>query len=205
MNQPHESDVKPSPTARRRGLDRAWVYSHYRSQGFEEVFNATFRRWRAATGRGAIFWFTRMSHGLHRPFAKLPCEDGMNDQRNPSSRKRRSTPMAVGVLALLCIIAFVLWAQRGLAFCDPPRVSPGGSYEIVKCEPLYSSYTWSRGTLPRFMKFRDCVRKIDLGSSGIVNLAGNGRIWWPTAEFLEIRVGVGDSAVRVPVTAPDGR
>ena len=55
MNQPHESDVKPSPTARRRGLDRAWVYSHYRSQGFEEVFNATFRRWRAATGRGGDF------------------------------------------------------------------------------------------------------------------------------------------------------
>ena len=55
MTRPHASDVKPSPTTRRRGLDRAWVYSHYRSQGFEEVFNATFRRWRAATGRGGDF------------------------------------------------------------------------------------------------------------------------------------------------------
>ncbi|MCZ2134018.1 MAG: DUF6402 family protein [Burkholderiales bacterium] len=53
--QSHESDVKPSPTTGRRGLDRAWVYSHYRSQGFEEVFNATFRRWRDTTGRGGDF------------------------------------------------------------------------------------------------------------------------------------------------------
>ncbi|MCZ2134235.1 MAG: hypothetical protein LC098_02220 [Burkholderiales bacterium] len=129
----------------------------------------------------------------------------MNDQRNPSSRKRRPTPMAVGALALLCIIAFVLWAQRGLARCDPPRVSPGGSYEIVKCRPLYSSYTLSRGALPRFIKFRDRVRKIDLGSSEIIDLTGNGEIWWPTVEDLAIQVGGGDSAVRMPVAAPDGQ
>ena len=28
---------------------------YYRWQGFEEVFNATFRRWRDATGRGGDF------------------------------------------------------------------------------------------------------------------------------------------------------
>ncbi|MCZ2134234.1 MAG: hypothetical protein LC098_02215 [Burkholderiales bacterium] len=129
----------------------------------------------------------------------------MNDQLNPSSRKRRPTPMVVSALALLCIVAFVLWAQRGLAFCDPPEVSPGGSYEIVECEPLYSSYTLLRGAMPRFVKFRDRVRKVDLGSSEIIDLDGNGELWWPSAEFLEIMVGVGDSAVRVPVAAPDGQ
>ncbi|MCZ2134113.1 MAG: DUF6402 family protein [Burkholderiales bacterium] len=54
-DQPHASDVKPSPATRRRGLDRAWLNSHYRLQGFEEVFNAAFRRGRDATGRGGDF------------------------------------------------------------------------------------------------------------------------------------------------------
>jgi len=128
----------------------------------------------------------------------------MNNQ--PLALRHKHRPLkALAALSVLSVIGFLLWAQRGLAECDPPEVSPGGSYEVVTCAPTYSSYLFLRGSMPRFMKFRDRVRKIDLGSSGIVNLAGNGRIWWPTAEFLEIRVGVGDSAVRVPVTAPDGR
>ncbi|MCZ2134578.1 MAG: hypothetical protein LC098_03995 [Burkholderiales bacterium] len=129
----------------------------------------------------------------------------MTDQRNPSSRKRRPTPIAVVALALLCTSAFVLWAQRGLARCDPPEVSPGGSYEVVECRPLYSSYTLSRGSMPRFVKFRDRVRKIDLGSSDIMDLDGNGQISWPSEDNPVIKIGGGDGAVRVPVTAPDGQ
>ncbi|MCZ2134017.1 MAG: hypothetical protein LC098_01070 [Burkholderiales bacterium] len=133
----------------------------------------------------------------------------MTDQRNPSSRKRRPTPIAVVALALLCTSAFVLWAQRGLARCDPPEVSPGGSYEVVECRPLYSSYDLTRGALPRFVKFRDRVRKVDLGSSGIVDLAGNGQIIWPSQHNLTVGIGwgdgFGDDLRPVPVAAPDGR
>ncbi|MCZ2134114.1 MAG: hypothetical protein LC098_01575 [Burkholderiales bacterium] len=59
--------------------------------------------------------------------------------------------------------------------------------------------------MPRFLKFRDRVRKIDLGSSEIIDLTGSGEIWWPSVEDLAIQVGGGDSAVRMPVAAPDGQ
>ena len=128
----------------------------------------------------------------------------MNDQPLAPRHKHRAWK-ALAALSVLSVVGFLLWAQRGLAECDPPEVSPGGRYEVVTCAPTYSSYLFLRGSMPRFLKFRDRVRKIDLGSSEIIDLTGNGEIWWPTAEFLEIMVGVGDSAVRMPVAAPDGQ
>ena len=116
------------------------------------------------------------------------------------------TTRIVALIALIVIItvAFLAWAQRGLAECDPPAISPGGSYRVDVCTPVFSTFMM-HGSMPRYIKFYDQKRQRTLGQSDIIDLSGRGLTVWPTADNLSIAVGLGDDAPSVRVSAADGQ
>lgn len=121
-----------------------------------------------------------------------------------TTRTPRKTNRIVVLIALIVIVtvAFLAWAQRGLAVCDPPVISPGGSYRIDVCTPVFSTLMM-HGSMPRYVKFYDQKRQRSLGQSDIIDLSGRGQTVWPTADNLRITVGLGDDAPSVRVSAPD--
>lgn len=124
---------------------------------------------------------------------------------NTSQTPRKTTRiMALVVLIVIITVAFLAWAQRGLAECDPPVISPGGSYRVDVCTPVFSTFML-HGSMPRYVKFYDQKRQRSLGQSDIIDLSGRGQTVWPTADNLSITVGLGDDAPSVRVSAPDGQ
>ena len=116
---------------------------------------------------------------------------------------KRATLIAA-LSAALVLTGVVVWAQRGLAQCDEPVVSPGGSYRIKICTPAFSLFV-IHGTMPRYVEFFDVRRQRSLGSSATVDFSGRGQTVWPSPDSLNIIVGLGDDAPSVRVTAPDGQ
>lgn len=125
--------------------------------------------------------------------------------------KTRRRIITISAIVLVLIVMIGLLAPKLVCQSEPAdgnacasQVSPQGSYRVDICKPAPPYFSLSQ-EMPRCVRFFDQRTQKILGKSDIVDMAGRGEVFWPTAERRSILVGGGDNAPEIRVEKLDGQ